>query len=470
MNKIIITSIVGLIVLVGGIFYLINDDLLSGATDSKIGVFGFTETEFDFGVIKQSGGIVSHEFSFTYNGVEPIKIIGTPGSCLCTSASIDKEIYQPGESGILTVEFNPNLHGEPDGRFFKTVTILTEPQLEDDPEIKIWQEIDLDLGEEYFELKNDGHSELNDISISKDNIMYEIANDGSVPEIKRLKRGEVRKFKLTAREVVAPLADGIEYNYWTYNGTVPGTFLRVKEGEQVEITLANDPNNKNKHSIDLHAVNGPGGGAGATQIYPGQEKTFSFKALNPGIYIYHCATAVVPEHVANGMYGLILVEPKGGLPKVDREYAVVQGEFYSILKREEKGVTQLSAEKMYAEDPEYIVFNGRVGGLTGERTLKANVGEKVRLYVGNGGVGKVSSFHVIGEIFDTVYPEGGTPVQNNIQTTVVPAGGATIVEFVMDVPGVYKIVDHALSRLTKGALATITVEGEENLEVFNDRH
>ena len=470
-NKIIIFILV-IILLLGGVFYFTkkSGDNTSRSVDAifKAQAFDFDETEFDFGIVKQSGGVVSHDFTFTYNGTEPVKIVGTPGSCLCTSAFTDKDIYQPGESGVLTVEFNPNLHGEPLGRFFKTVTILTEPELVVEPEIKIWQEIDLDLGEEFFELKNQDHSGVKgDNGLVKNENKIEIANDGSVPKIEKLRRGEVRKFKLTAKEVVAPLADGVEYNYWTYNGKVPATFLRVIEGEQVEVTLANDVNNKNKHSIDLHAVNGPGGGAVATQVYPGQEKTFSFKALNPGIYIYHCATAVVPEHVANGMYGLILVEPKGGLPKVDREYAVVQGEFYTILKRGEKGVTQLSAEKMYAEDPEYIVFNGRVGALTGERTLKANVGEKVRLYVGNGGVGKVSSFHVIGEIFDTVYPEGGTPVQNNIQTTVVPAGGATIVEFVVDVPGVYKIVDHALSRLAKGALATITVDGEENLKIFN---
>ncbi len=463
MNKIIIGTVVAVVTIGGGWFLMSQKQLGTTTpemmTNSEKTVFEFSETEFDFGIIKQSGGIVSHKFAFTYKGTEPIRVKGTPGSCMCTTASADKEIYQPGEKGILTVKFNPNLHGEPVGKFFKTVTILTEPQLDIEPEIKVWQEIDLDLGEEAFELGGDNHSQ-------SDNII-EIANDGSVPKQDNLRSGTTRKFRLTAKEVVATLADGVEYNYWTYDGTVPGTFMRVKEGDVVEITLTNDENNNNKHSIDLHAVNGPGGGAVATQVYPGQEKTFSFRALNPGIYVYHCATSVVPEHMANGMYGLILVEPKEGLSKVDREYAVVQGEFYSILERGKKGTTQLSAEKMYDENPEYIVFNGRVGALTGERMLQAKVGDKVRLFVGNGGVGKVSNFHVIGEIFDTVYPEGGTPVQNNIQTTVVPAGGATIVEFVVDVPGVYKIVDHALSRLTKGALALLKVDGKENLEIFN---
>jgi nitrite reductase (NO-forming) len=461
MNKLIII-VIGIVVIIGGIFYFTGgDNSLPSQVNIEPSVFEFAEKEFDFGVIKQSGGVVSHKFPFVYNGAESIDIIGTPGSCLCTSAFTDKESYQHGEAGVLTVEFNPNLHAEPKGRFFKTVTILTEPEFDNFPEVKIWQEIDLDLGEEFFELKGIDY-EHND-----ENDEIEISNDSSVGKLKRLKRGEVRKFKLTAREVKAHLDEDMEYNYWTYDGTVPGTFLRAQEGDIIEITLSNDIDNRNKHSIDLHSVNGPGGGAIATQVYPGEEKTFSFKALNPGIYIYHCATDVVPEHVANGMYGLILVEPRSGLSNVDREYAIVQGEFYPVLDRGEKGVTQLSGEKMYAEDPEYIVFNGRVGALTGERSLKANVGDKVRLFVGNGGVGKVSSFHVIGEIFDTVYPEGGTPVEKDIQTTVVPAGGATIVEFVVDVPGTYKIVDHALARLTKGALAEIKVEGKENLKIFN---
>lgn len=462
--KKIITIILVTILIIGVISYLSDKENLSNEHKNKQDIFEFSETEFDFGVIDQSGGIVSHEFSFVYKGIEPIKVTSTPGSCLCTTAFADKEIYQPGEKGVLTVEFNPNLHTEPEGRFFKTATIFTEPKLEVYPEVKIWQEIDLDLGEEFFELKN-----ADDRHDDDEHNEAEISNNGSVDKLTRLKRGETRKFKLTAREVKAHLDDNIEYNYWTYDGIVPGTFLRAKEGEAIEITLSNDANNRNKHSIDLHAVNGPGGGAVATQVYPGEEKTFSFKALNPGIYIYHCATEVVPEHVANGMYGLILIEPKSGLSKADREYAIVQGEFYPILERGKKGITQLSAEKMYAEDPEHIVFNGRVGALTGDRSLKANVGEKIRLFVGNGGIGKISSFHVIGEIFDTVYPEGGTPVQKNIQTTVIPAGGATIVEFVVDVPGTYKIVDHALSRLAKGALAEIKVEGKENPKIFNTR-
>ncbi len=461
----------------------------SDTTPAATTAFEFTETEHDFGLIKQSGGSVSYEFPFVYRGSESIEITGTPGNCLCTTGSLDKDSYAPGEAGILTVDFNPNLHAEPLGRFNKTVAILTNPSLDPIPEVTIWQEIDLDWGEEAFELsQHDDHLDGDEHPIVKDSEpkkeaslvkkatptaptgaeVAEIANDGQAPALAPLPADGIRRFRLTAKEVTAPLADGVKYNYWTYNGTVPGTFLRVREGEMVEFTLANDSGNRNKHSIDLHAVNGPGGGAGATQIYPGQEKTFRFQALNPGIYIYHCASSVIPEHVANGMYGLILVEPKEGLPTVDREYALVQGEIYSILKRGAKGTTQLSGEKMYAEDPEYIVFNGRVGALTGKRALTAKVGEKVRLFVGNGGVGKVSSFHVIGEIFDTVYPEGGTPVQNNIQTTVVPAGGATIVEFTVDVPGTYKIVDHALSRLTKGALALLEVTGAKNLEIFND--
>jgi len=502
MNKKILSALILLLIIVVWFYYLFNKKTVNKNTFSKEKIesiwkisdtnklgFKFIEEEFDFWKIKQSGWIVSHDFKFTYNGKKPIKIISTPGSCLCTSATIDKKKYNPGDSWILTVKFNPNLHGEPDGRFFKTVTIITKPALENNPEIKVWQEIDLDLWEEAFELNNpkdlhkevDWHHENNKskldvkkeiiksdkIIISNTNTIEEISNNAAVYKIKPLKKGEVRKFTLTAKEVVSTLADWVKYNYWTFNWTVPWTFMRVMEGDQVEITLINDKNNKNKHSIDLHAVNGPGWWAWATSVYPGQQKIFRFKALNPGIYIYHCATSLVPEHIANWMYWLILVEPKEGLPKVDREYAIVQGEFYTILKRWEKWITGFSTEKMYNENPEYIVFNGRVWGLMWKRTLKAKVWEKVRLYVGNWWVWKVSSFHVIGEIFDTVYPEWWTPVQNNIQTTVVPTGWATIVEFKVDVPWVYKIVDHALSRLTKWAIATITVEGNKDLEIFN---
>jgi nitrite reductase (NO-forming) len=271
-------------------------------------------------------------------------------------------------------------------------------------------------------------------------------------------------------EVKGPLADGVQYNFWTFGGTVPGPFIRVRVGDMVQIRIKNNEKAVHPHSIDLHAVTGPGGGAAVTQLGPGQEGAFEFKALNPGLYVYHCATPSVPEHIANGMYGLILVEPEAGLPRVDHEYYVMQGEFYTKGRTMVKGMQPFDPEKTRNERPEYVVFNGKMGALVGDGALKAKVGETVRLYVGNGGPNLISSFHVIGEIFDTVYTEaaiGGAPPAKNVQTTLVPAGGAAIIEMKMDVPGRFLLVDHAISRaMEKGALGIIEVAGPEQPGLF----
>jgi nitrite reductase (NO-forming) len=275
--------------------------------------------------------------------------------------------------------------------------------------------------------------------------------------------------ELETTEETMRLADGVEYTFWTFGGTVPGSFIRVREGDVVEFTMKNHPGSTVAHNIDLHAVSGPGGGAKATLTAPGYESTFSFAALNPGLYVYHCATAPVGIHVANGMYGLILVEPKEGLPAVDREYYVMQSEFYTRGGFGEPGHQPFDMQKALAENPDYVVFNGAVGALAGDNKLKANVGETVRLYVGNGGPNLVSSFHVIGEVFDNVYGEGGTMVsQKNVQTTLVPAGGSAIVEFRVDVPGDLVLVDHSIFRaFNKGAVGMIEVMGAANPVVFD---
>jgi nitrite reductase (NO-forming) len=274
---------------------------------------------------------------------------------------------------------------------------------------------------------------------------------------------------LETTEAKGTLADGVQYTFWTFGGSVPGPFVRVRVGDLVQIRLKNAEKSMHPHSIDLHAVTGPGGGAAVTQLGPGQEGAFEWKALNPGLYVYHCATPSVPEHIANGMYGLILVEPEKGLPRVDRKYYVMQGEFYTKGKTLAAGLQPLDAEKLRSERPEYVLFNGRMGAILGDGGLKAKVGETVRLYVGNGGPNLISSFHVIGEIFDTVYTEaavGGSPAKN-VQTTLVPAGGAAIVEMKVDVPGRFLLVDHAISRaMDKGALGSIEVAGAEQPDIF----
>jgi nitrite reductase (NO-forming) len=288
-----------------------------------------------------------------------------------------------------------------------------------------------------------------------------------------IKRRHAKKVvvKLEVREVVKRMADGVDYLFWTFGGDVPGSFIRVREGDLVEFTLANHPSSKMPHNIDLHAVTGPGGGAASSFTAPGHSSQFSFKAQNPGLYVYHCATAPVGMHVGNGMYGLILVEPASGLPPVDREYYVMQGDFYTSGKFGEEGLQVFDQERAVDERPTYVVFNGAVGSLVGDKALAANVGETVRLFVGNGGPNLISSFHVIGEIFENVYQEGGIlPSQKQVQTTIIPAGGSAIVDFKLEVPGTYVLVDHSLFRaFNKGALGMMKVTGPENLLVYSGK-
>lgn len=274
---------------------------------------------------------------------------------------------------------------------------------------------------------------------------------------------------LVSVEVEGRLAEGTTFGYWTFNGKVPGPFLRVRVGDTIDIHLKNSADSSMIHSVDFHAATGPGGGAAALQVNPGHEKSMTWKALVPGLYVYHCATPMVAEHIANGMYGLILVEPEGGLPRVDREFYVMQGEVYTDVPYGQHGSAEFSVEKLLNERPEYFVFNGSVGALTKLHPLRAKVGDNVRIYFGVGGPNYTSSFHVIGGIFDKVYALGGvqTPPLEGIQTVTVPAGGAAITEFKLKVPGNYTLVDHALARAERGLLGVLSAEGAPNSEIYN---
>ncbi len=273
--------------------------------------------------------------------------------------------------------------------------------------------------------------------------------------------------RLEAIEKVGDLMDGVQYEFWTFNGQVPGPFIRVRVGDTVEVHLKNNEKNRNTHTVDFHAATGTGGGAAALTTEPGKESVLRFKTLNPGFFLYHCAANPVPLHIANGLYGAILVEPEAGLRPVDREFYVMQSEFYTEGDIGAKGLQGQSSTKALHEHPEYVVFNGRVGSLTEGGALQAKAGDRVRIYFGNIGPNLVSSFHVIGEIFDRVYREG--TLENpttNVQTTLVPAGSASVVEFKVDVPGDYTLVDHAIFRVIRGAAGSLHVEGKDDPAIF----
>lgn len=276
-------------------------------------------------------------------------------------------------------------------------------------------------------------------------------------------------YDLITTELEGRLDDGSTYRYWTFNDTVPGPMLRVRQGDTVTINLKNAEDSVNIHSVDFHAVTGPGGGAAVTQVAPGQTKSFTFTALHPGLFVYHCATPMIAHHITNGMYGMILVEPEGGLPPVDREYYIMQGELYTVQRHGSRGYQEFSLEKLLDERPEHLMFNGSMTALTKDHIMQADVGEVVRFYFGVGGPNLISSLHLIGEVFDRVYDQASftSPPLTDVQTTLVAPGGATMVEFKVDYPGRYILVDHALSRAEKGLAGFLDVSGEADPAIFN---
>lgn len=311
------------------------------------------------------------------------------------------------------------------------------------------------------------HSAVAAVGASPGKVVDIVRNPADLPGPISRKGPQTVKIHFDTTEVTGQLDDGSTYHYWTFNNEVPGPFVRVRVGDTVEVTLKNADDSVMMHNIDFHAVTGPGGGAAATMAAPGETKGFTFKALNPGLYVYHCATPTVAQHIANGMYGLILVEPEQGLSKVDREFYVMQGEIYTEQAHGTKGELTESIDKLLAETPEYLVFNGAADGLS-RKPLTAKTGETVRVFFGVGGPNKTSSFHVIGEIFDKAYPLASltSAPMTDVQTITVPPGGAAITDFKVEVPGKYILVDHALSRLERGLKGILQVSGEQRAEIF----
>lgn len=264
------------------------------------------------------------------------------------------------------------------------------------------------------------------------------------------------------------LAKGVLYDAWTFNDGVPGPFIRARVGDMLEASVTNSDASGMPHNLDFHAVSGPGGGGAVTMVAQGQRHTAHFALLHPGLFVYHCGAMPVTDHIANGMYGLLLVEPDGGLPPVDREYYVMQSEFYTTAPDQKTMVAAYSHEAGLREEPSYIVFNGGAMSLMGDSALFSKTGEIVRIFFGNAGPNKVASFHIVGTVMDRVYREGDlvTPPARDIQTTLVPPGGAAVVDISTPVPGTYTLLDHAIFRTEKGATALLRVVGPFRPDIY----
>lgn len=273
---------------------------------------------------------------------------------------------------------------------------------------------------------------------------------------------------LTATRKVMEVAPGATYEFWTFNDHAPGPFIRTRVGDTLHLRLTNSDSMGMPHSIDFHAVTGPGGGMMADMTSTDTPGEAWFKLLEPGLYLYHCGTPPVMDHLANGMYGLILVEPENGLPKVDHEFYVMQSEVYAEPKGDGSDRYVFSHQDGADERPRWVVFNGAAGSMIGQGQLQAKTDESVRLFVGNAGPNLVSSFHMMGTIFQNVYRDGDLvdAPAHGVQTTMIPAGGAAVVEFTQIVPGDYTFVDHSIFRVEKGAAGTLTITGKARPDIF----
>lgn len=271
-------------------------------------------------------------------------------------------------------------------------------------------------------------------------------------------------------EVTAEVEPGVSYTYWTYNGTVPGPFLRIRMNDTVIVHLFNDPTSQMNHSVDFHAVTGPGGGAAVTQTAPGHWSNFSFLAMVPGLFVYHCGTPNIPTHIANGMFGMILVDPPQNLPPVDHEFYLMESELYTTWPIHTPGNQTFNGTALVLGEPTYVVFGGRYDAYTGAHQLNVSVNDTVRIFFGEAGPDFFSAFHMIGSMFDRSYMYGDLtdPPMANLQTVPVPPGSTAMMEFMAMYPGNYPLVDHQIANaIDKGAFAILNVTGWKNTSIFH---
>ncbi len=277
---------------------------------------------------------------------------------------------------------------------------------------------------------------------------------------------------LSCKEVTAEIEPGVTFPYMTFDGQVPGPMIRVRQGDTVQFTLENASAGAMPHNIDFHAVYGTGGGAEATLAPPGQSQTISFRAEYSGAFIYHCAVPNVDYHIASGMFGLIFVEPKDGLPAVDREFYLGQHEVYTNKPTGTEGEHAFDFDAMTREDPTYVLLNGQKQALTesGFGAMEMEVDETVRVFFANGGPNLTSSFHPIGNVWAKAWREGAVASRPDryVQTMTTGPGSCGVFEMDCPVPETIKLVDHALSRVVrKGFLGEIKVTGNPRPETFD---
>jgi len=293
-------------------------------------------------------------------------------------------------------------------------------------------------------------------------------------------RDEPREIDVTleTKEVTAEIEPGVTFDYMTFDGRIPGPMIRARVGDTVNVTVENGEGNDLPHNVDLHSVYGTGGGAEATLAAPGEGNAMSFSPQYPGAFIYHCAVPNVDMHISAGMFGMILVEPEDGLPEVDRELYFGQHELYTDTDTGQEGHHSFDVTSMGNEDPTYVLLNGEkyAWAAANEGPIEVDQGDRVRVFMVDGGPNVSSNFHPIGNVWSRAYRDGGLPADGdveayadkNIQTMNVPPGSCMIGEMETPVPERIKLVDHALSRVVrKGMLAEIDVIGEEDESVFD---
>ncbi len=266
-------------------------------------------------------------------------------------------------------------------------------------------------------------------------------------------RARIKEFRIPVTHETIEIADGVKYDGWTFGGTVPGPVLRAREGDLVRITLVNESNTP--HSIDFHAARIPMDEAMKT-IMPGEEIAFEFTARDPGAYMVHCGTPPVLMHIMQGMYFAIIVDPRGGWgTHADKEFVLVQSEFYA--KAGPQATLEPDWEAARAKNASHVVFNGRAFQYR-NAPLRVDAGDRVRFFVVNAGPSERSDFHVVGVVFDRVYPDGNPAhVLNSIQTWPIAAGGGAIFEAVFEANGTHAFVTHAFADADKGAVGLIKV-------------